>query len=178
MRHESVLAKLKNEISNTRQERNLTRATLKDMHYLNNVLKECEPRSETLTRTCSHYSAGLRLFPPVPVNTRTATKTTILPMGGGPERRSPVVILKGRAVAFATYSMHRRPDLFGEDAEDFRPERWDEDLPLNGNDTTRAWGFLPFSGGPRVCLGSEFEASLASRAMKSHADAASGLRFN
>lgn len=51
--------------------------------------------------------------------------------------------------------MHRRKDLYGEDAEDFRPERWNEDLPLYRDDVNAAWGFLPFSGGPRVCLGRE-----------------------
>lgn len=30
-----------------------------------------------------------------------------------------------------------------------RPERWDEDLP----EYTKTWGYLPFSGGPRICLG-------------------------
>ena len=42
--------------------------------------------------------------------------------------------------------MHRRKDIFGPDADDFKPERWEtQDIP--------AWAFLPFNGGPRVCLG-------------------------
>ena len=51
--------------------------------------------------------------------------------------------------------MHRRPDLYGMDAEIFRPERWEEDLPLNHNPTNAKWGYLPFNGGPRICLGSK-----------------------
>ena len=44
--------------------------------------------------------------------------------------------------------MHRRKDLFGEDAEEYRPERWE---------TTRAgWEYLPFNGGPRICVGQQF----------------------
>jgi Cytochrome P450 len=66
-----------------------------------------------------------------------------------------VLIPKGTAVAFSVYTMHRRPDLYGMDAELFRPERWDEDMPLGNNDTTAKWGYLPFNGGPRICLGSK-----------------------
>lgn len=98
----------------------------------------------------------LRLYPPVPVNTRTALKTTVLPTGGGADRRSPVLIPKGSAVAYSVYTMHRRPDLYGMDAEVFRPERWDEDMPLNQNETNAKWGYLPFNGGPRICLGSKW----------------------
>jgi cytochrome P450 len=92
---------------------------------------------------------ALRLYPSVPVNTRTARRTTFLPTGGGSDGTSPVLIRKGENVAFCVYSMHRRKDLYGEDAEEFRPERWDEDLP----EYTKTWGYLPFSGGPRICLG-------------------------
>ncbi|RJE21193.1 Cytochrome P450 [Aspergillus sclerotialis] len=106
------------------------------MPYLANVLKEI-----------------LRLYPSVPVNTRTAHKMTTLPTGGGPDRRSPVLIQKGENVAFCVYAMHRREDLYGKDAEYFRPERWDEDLPLFRDEKTAAWGYLPFNGGPRICLG-------------------------
>lgn len=42
--------------------------------------------------------------------------------------------------------MHRRADYFGDDAKIFRPERWEEN-PKHG------WDFLPFNGGPRICLG-------------------------
>lgn len=52
--------------------------------------------------------------------------------------------------------MHRRPDLYGMDAELFRPERWDEDMPMNDNPTNAKWGYLPFHGGPRICLGREW----------------------
>lgn len=44
--------------------------------------------------------------------------------------------------------MHRRADLWGEDALEFRPSRFEERVP--------AWQWLPFLGGPRVCLGQQF----------------------
>ena len=51
--------------------------------------------------------------------------------------------------------MHRRHDLYGDDAEDFKPERW-----LDGPDGQKGlrvgWEYLPFNGGPRICLGQQF----------------------
>jgi cytochrome P450 len=79
----------------------------------------------------------------------------MLPVGGGPDLKSPVLVPKGAAVAYSVYTMHRRPDFYGMDAELFRPERWDEDLPMNEDPINAKWGYLPFNGGPRVCLGSE-----------------------
>lgn len=90
----------------------------------------------------------------MPVNTRTAHQTTVLPVGGGSDGQSPVLVRRGENIAYCVYAMHRRKDLYGQDAEDFRPERWeDKDLPLYRNSVRAAWGYLPFSGGPRVCLG-------------------------
>lgn len=139
---------------NTKGEQ-ITRNSLRAMSYLQNVLKESKddtslPFQNLLTRVF----IALRLYPSVPVNTRTALRTTILPTGGGPDRKSPVLIPKGSAVAYSVYSMHRRPDLYGMDAELFRPERWDENMPMNNDSTNAKWGYLPFHGGPRICLGS------------------------
>jgi cytochrome P450 len=99
---------------------------------------------------------ALRLYPSVSVNTRTAIRTTVLPTGGGPDRQSPVLVPKGSAIAYSVYSMHRRPDLYGMDAEVFRPERWEEDMPMNHNPTNAKWGYLPFNGGPRICIGCKY----------------------
>lgn len=41
--------------------------------------------------------------------------------------------------------MHRRTDIYGPDALEFKPERWETLRP--------GWGYLPFNGGPRICLG-------------------------
>ncbi len=39
---------------------------------------------------------ALRLYPPVPINMRIATKTTYLPRGGLPDGNSPVLVRRGR----------------------------------------------------------------------------------
>lgn len=93
-------------------------------------------------------STVLRLQPPVPVNFRVATKDTSLPVGGGPDRRSPVYVKKGQLVAYNVFAMHRRTDFWGKDAWSFRPERWEENAK-------HGWEYLPFNGGPRICLGRE-----------------------
>jgi hypothetical protein len=85
----------------------------------------------------------------VPLNQRTAEADTFLPLGGGPDHKSPLFVAKGTSVGYSLYAMHRRTDIFGADAEEFRPERWEENL-------RPGWAYLPFNGGPRACLGREF----------------------
>jgi len=111
--------------------------TIKDMKYLRYVLNE-----------------SLRLFPSVPGNGRVANKHTTIPVGGGPDGLSPVFIPKGTLVAYQVFSMHRRKDIYGEDADEFRPERW-ETLRVS-------WEYLPFNGGPRICVGQQFALAEAS----------------
>lgn len=49
------------------------------------------------------------------------------------------------------YVNSRRKNLFGSDADDFRPERWGtRELEHIG------WAYFPFNGGPRQCLGEDF----------------------
>ncbi|KAE8447500.1 hypothetical protein EG329_010630 [Mollisiaceae sp. DMI_Dod_QoI] len=110
-----------------------------------------EPTFESL-KACKEITyviyETLRLYPLVPLNGRFALKDTVLPVGGGPLHKDPIVIRKGEQVGFSTYVMHRRHDIWGEDADVFRPARW-EGRKLG-------WEFVPFSGGPRVCLGQQY----------------------
>lgn len=45
--------------------------------------------------------------------------------------------------------MQRREDLFGPTANDFDPLRWKTWTPV-------PWTYIPFNGGPRICLGQNF----------------------
>ncbi|KAI0118045.1 putative cytochrome P450 alkane hydroxylase [Hypoxylon sp. NC0597] len=109
----------------------LTYEAIMDMKYLRYVVHET-----------------LRLFPPIATNSRMANKDTVLPVGGGPDGKSPLFVAKHHVVTYSTFVMHRRKEFFGEDAEEFRPERWENLRP--------GWEFLPFNGGPRICPGQKF----------------------
>jgi cytochrome P450 len=91
---------------------------------------------------------ALRLHPVVPSNSRIALSDSVLPLGGGPDGQSPVFVPKDTIVVYTTYSMHRRKDFYGDDAEEFKPERWESLRP--------GWEYLPFNGGPRICLGQQY----------------------
>jgi cytochrome P450 len=176
VRHPKVMEKLRDEIASTCDATsNLTRDDLRRMPYLQNVLKESTSLKYVPVNLLMANNPALRLYPSVPVNTRTTIRTTVLPTGGGPDRTAPVLVPKGSAVAFSVYSMHRRPDLYGMDAELFRPERWDEDMPLQHDPVKAKWGYLPFHGGPRICLGSEYLRMLVSLRCISNACTFSGF---
>lgn len=102
------------------------------------------------------YLLVLRLYPSVPVNSRSALKTTVLPVGGGPDGKSPILVKKGNPVGYSPYVMHRLKKLYGSDANLFRPERWDPNEENEVSLKNIGWGYLPFNGGPRICLGRRF----------------------
>ncbi|MCJ1347285.1 hypothetical protein MMC31_005507 [Peltigera leucophlebia] len=97
---------------------------------------------------------SLRLHPVVPSNSRMAITDTVLPKGGGPDGQSPLFIPKKTIVQYDVYVMHRRKDLYGDNAEEFVPERWETIHP--------GWQYLPFNGGPRICVGQQFALTEAS----------------
>ena len=95
----------------------------------------------------------LRLYPSVPINLRQALKPAVLPLGGGSDGKSPMLVCQGEAVGYYVYAMHRRKDLYGDDADEFRPSRWEADIAEGLELSKIGWGYLPLNGGPRFCLG-------------------------
>ncbi|KAH8882319.1 cytochrome P450 [Thozetella sp. PMI_491] len=89
----------------------------------------------------------LRLYPTLPLNSRIAIRDTVLPRGGGPNGKARIFVPKGFQVVYSTYDLQRRTQIWGEDADEFVPERWE------GRKV--GWEYLPFNGGPRVCLGQQ-----------------------
>ena len=124
------------------------------MTYLNHVIKEGNtPGLKTRNVFAVKLLTGaevLRLYPSVPVNSREAISLTTLPIGGGPDGKSPILVRPGEGVGYCVYAMHRRKDIYGDDADAFRPERWEGDSLKD-----IGWAYLPFNGGPRLCLGRE-----------------------
>uniref|UniRef100_A0A0D9YGA0 Cytochrome P450 n=1 Tax=Oryza glumipatula TaxID=40148 RepID=A0A0D9YGA0_9ORYZ len=72
---------------------------LRDMHYLHAAITE-----------------SMRLYPPVPIKTRTCKEEDSLPDG--------TFVGKGWHVTYCAYAMGRMEDIWGADCEEFRPERW------------------------------------------------------
>lgn len=123
-----VQTRLRHEIQDSLNGRLPTYEDVRNLTYLNYIIKET-----------------LRLYPPAPQSLRAAIKDTTLPVGGGPDGTAPVFIPKGGEVGFIIYSTHRRTDIWGDDADQFRPERWETVKPL--------FQYLPFNAGPRICPG-------------------------
>ncbi len=98
----------------------------------------------------------MRVYPPVPFNARTANKDTTLPVGGGPDGLSSVLVKKGQRVVFSSWATHRSFETFGRDAHSFIPERW-ESLTAES-----LLGYFPFNLGPRACPGQEYARTEAS----------------
>ncbi|WYZ38108.1 hypothetical protein EsH8_III_000022 [Colletotrichum jinshuiense] len=53
----------------------------------------------------------------------------------------------GTVLSVPSYTMHHSKEIWGPDAEEFRPERWESLTPRQKN------AFIPFSYGPRACVG-------------------------
>lgn len=122
-RRPDVWAKLGEEVDSL-EGRRPTYAELRNLTYAKYCINEGKYTPFSNQKyTANHYPA-LRLYPPVPTSAKVAIRDTVLPRGGGPDGQSPIYIPKGLKVLYSTYSMHRRLDIWGADADEFRPERW------------------------------------------------------
>ncbi|XP_015164891.1 cytochrome P450 CYP72A219-like [Solanum tuberosum] len=86
----------------------------------------------------------LRLFPPVPTYRRRNKDEVKLG-----DLSLPVGVL----LFIPTVLIHYDKELWGEDAKEFKPERFSEGV---SKATKGHFSFIPFSGGPRVCIGQNF----------------------
>lgn len=98
--------------------------------------------ADTLPWTRAVIEEAMRLFPPAPTLARRAL---------GPDVIGGQAIEAGTAVAISPWVLHRHQTLW-DDPEAFRPERF---LPENRKTIDR-YAYIPFSAGPRVCIGAAF----------------------
>lgn len=124
--HPAVEARLHDEVDAALGGRRPALADLPRLPYTLQVIKE-----------------SMRLYPPAwTLNIRRAAADTTL--GGHAIRR-------GDLIWIAPFAMHRRPAYFP-DPERFDPDRW---TPEREKALPR-YAYMPFGGGPRVCIGNGF----------------------
>ncbi|MEM6611458.1 MAG: cytochrome P450 [Cyanobacteria bacterium P01_C01_bin.72] len=124
--HSDVLAKLRAEQKHLNLTGTPSLKDLKAMTYLDMVLKEV-----------------MRLIPPVGGGFREAIKT--FEFGG---YRIP----QGWNIQYQIAQTHQEPELYPE-SDRFDPERFN---PNNAVDKQTSFGYIPFGGGLRECIGKEF----------------------
>ncbi|AEO65965.1 05473d8c-fd2d-4346-9f39-8d2bdb32ff12 [Thermothielavioides terrestris] len=95
------------------------------LHYLDNVCRE-----------------SLRFIPPIPMTVRESRRDDYL---GGYK------VPGGTVVYMLANSINRMPWFWGDDADEFLPDRWDNLPP-----TAVPNAFMTFLQGPRGCLGRKF----------------------
>lgn len=105
------------------------------LHYLEAVVKEV-----------------LRLYPPVPMLQRTVdVEGTTLKVG-----TDVLQVPKGLQITVIPYLLHREPSHFPNPNE-FDPERFTrETLNSDGSTGRHPYAYVPFSAGPRNCIGQKF----------------------
>ncbi|KAA1472049.1 cytochrome P450 [Dentipellis sp. KUC8613] len=137
LQHPEVLSRLRAEIlENIGLDRAPTLDDFRACKYLRAVINEV-----------------LRLWPAVPFNIRRSTEPVVWPAKepGG----KPIYVPAGTKCAYSVMLMHRRADLWGPDATHFDPDRF-LDKRLHKYLIPNPFIFLPFNGGPRICLGQQF----------------------
>ena len=92
---------------------------------------------------------SMRLYPHPPVLLRRALVEDVLPYKNGAYK-----VRRGQDVMLSIYNIHRSPDVW-EQPNDFVPERFSLEDPVP-NEQTTDYKYIPFSGGPRKCIGEQF----------------------
>ncbi|KAJ7510439.1 cytochrome P450, partial [Mycena galericulata] len=136
--HPKVLARLRDEvISVVGLSDRPTYEDIKEMKYLRAVLN-------VMTIRCPN---------PFSIVFRETVKATTWPSPDPTQK--PIYIPAGVKVPYSVMIMQRRPDLWGPDADAFDPDRFLDDR-VHKYLVPNPFQFLPFNGGPRICLGQQF----------------------
>ncbi|TGO68194.1 hypothetical protein BOTNAR_0028g00060 [Botryotinia narcissicola] len=85
----------------------------------------------------------LRLQFPIGGSWKTCLAPCILPHGGGASGKEPILVEPGDEMRISFTPLHTDPDIWGETALDFLPERW--------TGLKQSWNYIHFMGGRRIC---------------------------
>ncbi|KZV62140.1 cytochrome P450 [Peniophora sp. CONT] len=103
----------------------------------------------------------MRLFSPIASTLRVAMKDDVIPaakewVDNKGARRSGVRVCKGDFVFLPFLALSRSEAIWGDDAHEWKPERWSKGIPAAAS-VPGIWGnSFAFSGGSRACIGYRF----------------------
>ncbi|KAL4246377.1 cytochrome P450 family protein [Abortiporus biennis] len=145
--HPDVQDKLRAEIKDAHENGELTYDKLVDLPYLDAICRET-----------------LRLYPPVPSISRGASEDMILPLsepivGVDGSLMHEIFVPKGTQLFIGILSSNRNKALWGEDALEWKPERWLLPSTKELSDARIPGVYsnlMTFSGGGRSCIGFKF----------------------
>lgn len=143
-----VQTRLRNEIREAQKDGQLSYDQLVSLPYLDAVCRET-----------------LRVHPPVNFAAiRTARKDMILPLskpviGSNGQELVEVMVPNGTNIILSILGSNTNPDIWGDDANEWKPERWLSPLPKTVSDAHMPGIYshlMTFLGGGRACIGFKF----------------------
>ncbi|EOA16471.1 hypothetical protein CARUB_v10004625mg [Capsella rubella] len=118
-----------------------------------NISKTGRNAQEKLDKLVYLHAAlyeSVRLYPPVVFQRKSPIKADMLPSGHKVEANSVIIIY--------LYGLGRMRAVWGEDAAEFKPERWVTET--GGLRHAPSFKFLSFNAGPRTCPGKQLAMTL------------------
>ncbi|KAK4271780.1 hypothetical protein QN277_020421 [Acacia crassicarpa] len=111
------------------------------------ILQEIKQEKEVKSQVYLHAALceALRLYPPIPFETKQAIKQDMLPSGHEVGPRTKILV--------SLYTMGRTEETWGKDCLEFKPERWISGK--GGIVHIPSYKFISFNAGPRTCLGKD-----------------------